>query len=105
MNLSLKKIQDLPLEMDDLRITRIGKTIKYIIAEYNLAILKETPLNSAHEGWALLQQEMDELWNEVKKGESERSKDVMLKEAAQIGALAMRFIVDQNLGDKCRREL
>ena len=37
---------------------------------------------------------MDELWDEVKKRHTDRDYDNMQKEATQIAAMAIRFIVD-----------
>ena len=47
--------------------------------------------NSPHEGWAVLQEEADELWDEVKGNGSRRH---MREEAIQIAAMAVRFIED-----------
>ncbi len=97
MNLKLTKTRIMPKMEDDFRITNIGKTIKAIIAEYNYSIVKNEPLNSPHEGWALIKQKVDGLWEEIKKNNTDNSKEAIMKEAAQIGAMAMRFMVD--LGD------
>ena len=52
------------------------------------------PFNSAHEGWATLYEEVDELWEEVRKKPAWRSKERMRTEAIQIAAMALRFIED-----------
>lgn len=47
------------------------------------------PFNSTHEGYAVLLEEVDELWDEVKSnGSNERLK----AEAVQVAAMAIRFI-------------
>ena len=56
-------------------------------------------MHSAHEGYAVLLEEVDELWEQVKfnpKTEPERRQRVvnMRKEAIQIAAMAMRFVHD-----------
>ncbi len=48
--------------------------------------------HSAHEGFAVLKEEVDELWDEVKKREFDRTK--MRAEAVQIAAMAIRFAVE-----------
>ncbi len=54
--------------------------------------------NSAHEGFAVLKEEVDELWEEVRMrpGEDPTSKKVRLaamrEEAVQVAAMALRFI-------------
>jgi hypothetical protein len=50
--------------------------------------------NSAHEGFAVLDEEVDELWQEVKVKQGKRNLANLRKEAVQVAAMAMRFIVD-----------
>jgi len=50
------------------------------------------PFNSAHEGFAILLEEVDELWDEVKK--KNHDIEAMRKEVVQVGAMAIRFIYD-----------
>jgi len=52
------------------------------------------PMRSAHEGWAVLFEEVDELWEEVKKRERDRSVTKMRLEAKQSAAMAIRFMKD-----------
>ncbi len=53
------------------------------------------PMASAHEGYAVLLEEMDELWDEVKRGgDKPRSMERMRKEALQVAAMGARFLVD-----------
>ena len=47
--------------------------------------------NSAHEGYAVLLEEVDELWEEIKGNEEVAH---MRNEAVQIAAMAIRFIED-----------
>ena len=59
---------------------------------------------SVHEGYAVLLEELDELWAEVKKRYP--SKDRMREEAIQVGAMAIKFIMSMNSWtsmDVCRR--
>jgi hypothetical protein len=49
---------------------------------------------SAHEGWAVIFEELDELWDEVRKRSSERDKSAMRREAMQVAATAIRFMVE-----------
>ena len=94
MNLKLTKNREILNVEDDFRITNIGRTIKTIIAEYNSTIIKNDPFNSTYEGWALIKEKVDGLWEEIRKDEAGYSKEVVMKVAAQIGAMAMRFMVD-----------
>lgn len=46
-------------------------------------------MRGAHEGYAILLEEVDELWDEVKKKNPDKER--MRKEAIQIGAMALAF--------------
>jgi phosphoglycolate phosphatase-like HAD superfamily hydrolase len=48
--------------------------------------------HNAHEGWAVLYEEVDELWEEVREKYPDEGKQ--LKEAVQSAAMAVRFIHD-----------
>jgi len=69
-------------------------TISAVTREYFSACSQHPKFNSAHEGWAIIKEELDELWEEVRKKKISRSKELMEKEAIQIAAMAIRFIVD-----------
>jgi len=66
------------------------------ITELQRAQLAYPDMTSAHEGYAILQEEVDELWDEVKKKSHDYQK--MEQEALQVMAMAARFI-----NDVCRR--
>ena len=71
-----------------------------VLVELDKARAKFAPFNSAHEGFAVLKEEVDELWDEVKHnpGSSPQAQhdriERMRREAEQIAAMAMRFIID-----------
>lgn len=57
--------------------------------EYELARRKHPiELNSAHEGYAVLLEEVDELWQEIKHGTREAAQ----KEALQVGAVVLALL-------------
>lgn len=47
---------------------------------------------SHHEAYAVIKEELDELWDEIKKPEKSYDKMAMRKEASQIAAMCLRFI-------------
>lgn len=47
--------------------------------------------NSAHEGFAVLKEEVDELWDHVKTNQKRRDLPAMRREAIQVAAMALRF--------------
>lgn len=51
---------------------------------------------SGHEGWAVIKEELDELWEEVRKQKPGKETDIaaMRKEAIQVAAMAVRFVED-----------
>lgn len=52
------------------------------------------PFNSAHEGYAVLLEEIDELWDHVKTKQNNRNIEDMRREAIQVAAMALRFAVE-----------
>jgi hypothetical protein len=63
-------------------------------AEVIGAMEKFPPFNSAHEGYAVLLEEVDELWDHVKTNQKRRDIEAMRKECIQIAAMAMRFALE-----------
>jgi len=74
--------------------TRENKAVSLIIDEYIAATRINKPFASAHEGYAIILEELDELWDEIKKKEHRRKGSRMTEEAVQVGAMALRFLVD-----------
>ena len=75
---------------------RLACIITDIKIEYGRACSLHPKFNSRHEGYAILQEEVDELWDEVKTNhlKTPKSKVKMKKEAIQVAAMAIRFIED-----------
>jgi hypothetical protein len=65
-----------------------------ISLEFNEAIQKFETFHSTHEGYAIIKEEVEELWDEIKKKVGERDPNKIQKEAIQVGAMALRFLVD-----------
>ena len=65
-----------------------------ILEEYENAIKENPPFVSHHEGCSVIREEFEELWDEVKKKKGKRDKEKLTKEAKQVGAMAMRFMID-----------
>lgn len=58
--------------------------------------------NSAHEGYAVLKEELDELWDAIK--DKRASREDLAVEAIQVGAMAMRFLLDI-CPEECRKAM
>lgn len=70
------------------------------VKELRAAQEKFPPFNSAHEGYAVLDEERFELWLEVMAKQGARDLAKMRKEAIQVAAMAMRFVIDVCDGDR-----
>ena len=68
-----------------------------ISTELDEATATNAPFHSAHEGYAVILEEVDELWDEIKKKPANRNTIEMRKEAIQVAAMAIRFIMDGGL--------
>lgn len=78
------------------RITTLDARFKdEIQAELDRARDKFPDFNSAHEGYAILLEEVEELWAEIKINQRVPLRDERIRsEAVQVAAMAMRFLVD-----------
>ena len=65
-----------------------------VAEELRTASNKFKPFASPHEGFAIIKEEVDELWEEIRKKSEYRNKDLMRSEAKQIAAMAIRFMID-----------
>ena len=73
-------------------MTKEEIAIKEVKQEFRRAIDKFSSFSSTHEGYAVIKEELDELWDEIKGNTNPKGN--MRKEAAQIAAMGLRFIVD-----------
>lgn len=71
---------------------RIDKALASVREELIEACRRFDPMRSPHEGYAVILEELDELWAEVKadKGDSTTGR----AEAIQLAAMAIRYLVD-----------
>lgn len=74
---------------------KIWEGAEEVVAELTAATASHGPMSSDHDGYAVILEELDELWEEVRKKPSKRSKKNMRKEATQVAAMALRFMVDR----------
>lgn len=71
--------------------------------EYAVAIVREEveratskfgSFHSAHEGYAVILEELDELKREVFKYFEDRDPRILVKESTQVAAMSIRFLID-----------
>jgi len=75
----------------------VATAVADVHAEVERAMAIHGQLQSAHESYAVILEEVDEFWDEVKKRNENRSDQAMRKELVQIAAMAIRAIVDLGL--------
>lgn len=68
----------------------LNAVLDSVVSELTLASSKFPAFHSPHEGFAILKEEVDELWTEVKANDRERARE----EAIQVAAMALRFLLD-----------
>jgi hypothetical protein len=72
----------------------MASLIDWVLGEVKIeleqAIKRFPPMKSPHEGFSILHEELDEMWDEVKRNDF----DGALEEAIQVAAMAVRYILD-----------
>ena len=81
----------------------IGTIVTEVAAEVERATHLWGPHNSAHEGFAVILEEMDELKVHVWTNQKKRDIVAMRKEAIQVAAMAVRFVLDVCNEERGRR--
>jgi len=72
----------------------MDKILQQIANEVKSAQLKYHTFNSNHEGYAVLKEEVDELWDEIKLSKKNTMNERMKEECIQVAAMAVRFMLD-----------
>ena len=65
-----------------------------VTQELNVAQVRFPPFHGPHEGYAVILEELDELWDEIRKKPENRDRTLLRAEAAQVAAMALRFMID-----------
>ncbi len=74
-----------------------------VLAEVERAVANWPPFNSAHEGFAVICEEMDELKAHVWTNQKRRDLPAMRAEAIQVAAMAVRFVLNVCSEERGRR--
>jgi hypothetical protein len=91
------------LAKDDWQKSPLGSTVKEVYFETEKAMGIWPPMNSAHEGYAVLAEELEELWCHVRTNQKKRDLGAMRKEAIQVAAMAVRFALEVCSEDRGRK--
>lgn len=75
----------------------LKKTIKGVLFDVEQELQSATTEHgeffaSNHEGYGVIMEEIEELWDEIKKKRSKRDPALMRAEAIQVAAIAVKFI-------------
>lgn len=76
----------------------MDKVVSDVVKELQSAIETHSLFTSAHQAYAIILEELDELWDEIKKKKSMRDVKNMRAEAVQVAAMAMKFIMSMENG-------
>lgn len=68
--------------------------IELFVQEHSKAREKFSAMASAHEGYAVILEELDEVWDIVKQKQSERDYRKLRKEVIQLGAMVYAFLIE-----------
>jgi hypothetical protein len=70
----------------------LDAVLNAVRVELEKAMRKHGPMRSPHEGYAVIQEEVDELWDRVKRDEGCTPGSV--HEAIQVAAMGLRYVLD-----------
>ena len=71
-----------------------GEALERVVADLNDAQARYPTMRSMHQAYAILLEEVDELWTEIKKKPDQRHYLRVRQEASQIAATALRIMID-----------
>ena len=77
------------MEMSEARVDDMLANIK---AEYRRARQMHNPMRGSHEGWAVIYEEVDEMWDEIKASNIHLARS----EAVQVAAMCLAFLLEVN---------
>jgi hypothetical protein len=82
----------------DAATSHYDDAVNDVTRELFQAIREHPFLNSPHEGWAVIREELDELWDHVRANTGRTSE--ARSEAIQVAAMALRYAVELTESDR-----
>ena len=67
------------------------KALELMTAEAEKGFMKHGQFNSRHEGYAVIKEELEELWDDIK---GDVSIGLIREEAVHTGAMILRFLIE-----------
>ena len=71
-------------------LPRLERVLRDVSDEVITATQMHRPFNSRHEGYSVILEELDELWTDIKANNHGPDR----KEAIQVAAMAIRYVLD-----------
>ena len=73
---------------------KLDDALHCVAIEVEHAMNHHPAMNTCHEGYAVILEELDELWDQIKVKQSKRDTSQIRDEAIRVAAMAVRFIHD-----------
>jgi len=80
--------------MPMLILKKLNAILSEVHVEASEARMKFHSYHSMHEGYAVLLEELEELWDEIKKHQEHRDLEAIRKELVQVASVAVLFLYD-----------
>ena len=76
-------------------LLRKDSLLREVLVELRQAVGNFRPMASPHEGYAVIKEELDELWEAIRLKQSNPKRDARIRaEAIQVAAMGLRFLND-----------
>lgn len=79
-----------PLQHNEPYPSQLDLVIADVLRELDLASCKFGPFPTSMHGYAVILEELDEMWAEIKQNNTNRARE----ECVQVAAMAIRFLMD-----------
>ena len=70
----------------------VNEALQAIKSEFERSNKLYKSFNSNHEAYAVILEELDEVWDEIKKSKEVTGNEAMKKELIQVGAMVVKFL-------------
>ncbi len=75
------------------------QVVEELFNEMKRGVMRYKSYKSLHEAYAVIKEELDELWEEIKKKPNQQSDEAILRESLHVAATALRLVLERRGGD------